>query len=195
MACMRLGVRFPSSPQTSGEKSVNLTFLPHYGILKRMQNLSQKGTSPVLVVGIIAVIAVLAGGAFFLLQSKSMLTDQDADDMQTSAPVVSTTPAITNGTYKDGTYKAIGNYVSPGGAESIDVSITLKGNVITEAEVVSKAERSTSKQMQKQFISGYKAQVIGKNINEVNLTKVSGSSLTPRGFNEALDEIKAQAKA
>jgi uncharacterized protein with FMN-binding domain len=96
--------------------------------------------------------------------------------------------------YKNGTYSATGDYVSPGGAEQIDVTVTLKNDVITDATVVSKAFRPNSIHYQGLFISGYKALVIGKNIDDVQLDKVSGSSLAPKGFNEALAEIKTEAK-
>ncbi len=98
-------------------------------------------------------------------------------------------------TYKDGTYSATGNYVSPGGAEELSVQITLKDGIITAAEVDSKAFRPNSVKFQGMFVSGYKPLVVGKNIDEVQLTKVSGSSLAPGGFNEALNEIKQQARS
>lgn len=109
------------------------------------------------------------------------------------APTDTTTTANTD-TYKDGSYDATGTYTSPGGAEEIEVKVTLKDNVITDSEVISKATRSESKEYQGKFLDGYKSQVIGKNINQVNLTKVSGSSLTPKGFNDAITKIKAEAK-
>ena len=37
------------------------------------------------------------------------------------------------------------------------------------------------------------ADIAAKNINEVKLDKISGSSLTPQGFNNALEKIKQQA--
>ena len=37
--------------------------------------------------------------------------------------------------------------------------------------------------------------VVGKNIDEVAITKVAGSSLTPKGFTDALEKIKADAKS
>jgi len=45
------------------------------------------------------------------------------------------------------------------------------------------------------FISGYKPYVIGKNIDTISLDRVSGSSLTPAAFNEALGQIKTEARA
>ncbi len=104
------------------------------------------------------------------------------------------TPAPSS-TYKDGTYSATGNYISPGGEESIKVTVTLKNDVISDANVVSLATRPESKNFQSKFISGYKALVIGKDIATVELTKVSGSSLTPGGFNDALSKIKVEARA
>ncbi len=98
-------------------------------------------------------------------------------------------------TYKDGTYTATGNYVSPGGAEELGVQVTLKDGIITDAEVDSKATRPNSVKFQGLFVSGYQPLVVGKNIDEVQLTKVSGSSLAPGGFNEALSEIKEQARS
>ena len=44
------------------------------------------------------------------------------------------------------------------------------------------------------FASGFKALVVGKKITDVNLDKVSGSSLTSGGWNEAITKIEAQAK-
>jgi hypothetical protein len=35
---------------------------------------------------------------------------------------------------------------------------------------------------------------VGKNINDLKLTKIAGSSLTPMGFNDAVAKIKMKAK-
>ncbi len=92
--------------------------------------------------------------------------------------------------YRDGMYDAIGNYVSPGGDESIKVVITIKDNIISEAEVTPEATRPMSVKFQGKFVEGYKKKVVGKNINKIKLNKVSGSSLTPKGFNDAIQKIK-----
>src|SRR6185369_12791720 len=118
-------------------------------------------------------------------------TDPDAN------PSGDNTPPSTTSTnqFKDGTYTALGNYTSPGGAEQIKVTVTLKDDIITDATVVSTiAEQSESRQNQNRFISGYKALVIGKKITDVHLTRVSGSSLTPIGWNDAIAKIETQAK-
>lgn len=105
---------------------------------------------------------------------------------------IPTTPQLN---YKDGTYTSEGNYISPGGQEKISVSVTIKDDVITDATVKSLAVNPTSKMMQANFISGFKAMVVGKKLDEITLTKVSGSSLTPKGWNDAIAKIQVQAKA
>ncbi len=106
-----------------------------------------------------------------------------------------TNPEIQNLIYTDGTYSAIGNYNSPGGAETIGVSLVLKDDIITSATVTAQATRPQSKMFQDMFIGAFASQVVGKNIADLNLSKISGSSLTPKGFNDAVAKIKAQAKA
>jgi uncharacterized protein with FMN-binding domain len=121
-------------------------------------------------------------------------------------PVVSPTPTPTptptpppvdvpKSVYKDGTYSATGSYMSPGGYEQLGVSITIKSDIIFSASVTNMASDGRSSRYQDQFISGYQQYVVGQNIANVFLTKISGSSLTPSGFNDALAQIKSQAKA
>jgi hypothetical protein len=96
--------------------------------------------------------------------------------------------------YKDGTYSAVGLYMSPGGGDTVSVTVTLAKDIVVESEVVSGANDRTSERYQNRFISGYKQYVVGKNIADLHLTKVSGASLTPIGFNDALAQIKARAQ-
>ena len=105
------------------------------------------------------------------------------------------TPVPVAAIYKDGTYSATGSYMSPGGEDQVAVTLTLANDIITSVTVTPQAGDRTSQRYQSRFVSGYKQYVVGKNIASVNLSKVSGSSLTPIGFNAALTQIKAQAKA
>lgn len=65
--------------------------------------------------------------------------------------------------------------------------------MVTDATAQPQAEQPISKKMQQVFSQNFKGMVVGKNINEVTLDKVSGSSLTPKGFNDAVEQIKTQA--
>ncbi len=113
-----------------------------------------------------------------------------------SAVTPTQTPtSVQTSVYKDGTYSAVGTYRAPGGQESIDITVTLKNDIIVATSAVSGSNDGTSRRYQNMFISGYKALVIGKKINTISLDTVSGSSLTPQGFDNALTQIEAQAKA
>jgi uncharacterized protein with FMN-binding domain len=101
----------------------------------------------------------------------------------------------TSAEYTDGTYTADGSYNAPSGAESITVEITLVDDVVTDVVVTPHATEGNQAQFQGQFASGIAAEVKGKDIDTLDVSRVGGSSLTSGGFNQALDAIKADALA
>jgi uncharacterized protein with FMN-binding domain len=104
-------------------------------------------------------------------------------------------PAAGSSTYTDGTYEATGGYTSPNGQEEIDVSLTLEGDVITAVTVTPEATNPNSVNYQTQFADGIADVVVGKDIDEITVDRVAGSSLTSGGFNEAVETIKSDATA
>lgn len=146
------------------------------------------------VVGVL-ILAVLGYGVFNYTKKDSVSgTMENNTTPPLNTPPVPTTPPVTT-MYKDGTYSVEGEYTSPGGAEKINVTLVLKDDVIVDATVKSLATLPASVNWQGQFVSGVKAEVVGKKLTEVTLTKVSGSSLTPKGWNDAVAKIMVQAKA
>jgi len=103
--------------------------------------------------------------------------------------------ATASGSYTDGTYDASGSYQSPGGNETIEVELTLADNIVTAVTVTGEGATPDSKRYQGEFISGISAEVVGKNIDEIQVDKVAGSSLTSGGFNDAVEQIKSEATA
>ena len=101
--------------------------------------------------------------------------------------------AGSGGTYKDGTYSADGNYVSPNGTETVGVQLTLAAGKVTDVQITEHPSNPNTRKFQGQFAGGIAAQVVGRTIDELNVSKVSGSSLTSGGFNQALEKIKAEA--
>jgi uncharacterized protein with FMN-binding domain len=95
---------------------------------------------------------------------------------------------------RDGSYRASGGYQSPNGPETIEVSITISRGVIESVEVIPQATNSTSKRYQGDFGGGLAAEVVGKSLEEADVTRVAGSSLTSGGFAEALQTIRQDAK-
>ena len=99
----------------------------------------------------------------------------------------------TDATYADGTYTADGSYQAPSGTESITVELTLADDKITEITVTPHATDPTAKGHQAEFVGGIAEQTVGKDIDTLNVTRVSGSSLTSGGFKIAIAAIKEQA--
>ncbi len=122
---------------------------------------------------------------------------------KTTAAMASATPSSTaaaestasTSVYKDGTYTADGSYSTPESVETISVTVTLADDVITSVEVSGNPTKRESEQYQSQFIGGISSEVVGKNIDEISVSRVAGSSLTSGGFNTAIAEIKSEAKA
>jgi len=140
------------------------------------------------------------GGSDEGSEGSGAVTTAGSSPQPAATPVIPATPPAvvpkqTASVYTNGTYTATGSYMSPGGEDQISVTLTLANDIITSISVTPAAGDRTSQRYQNAFISGYKQYVIGQNIANVNLTRVSGSSLTPIGFNDAISQIEAQAKA
>ena len=116
-----------------------------------------------------------------------------ANSAGTGASSGTTAAPATSASYKDGTYTEDGKYVSPSGPQSVTVKLTLAGNKVTAVTVTGHATDATAKSYQAQFVDGISAEVVGKDINSLKVSRVAGSSLTSGGFNEALTTIKADA--
>lgn len=147
-----------------------------------------------------------AAAASVLLLTAACGSDDKADadsstpDSATSAPApTSDAPADSadggEAGVKDGGYSAEGDYISPAGPSHVIVDVTIADGVVSDVTVTPEATHPTSKQFQGQFAGGIASQVVGKSLDEIDVSKVAGSSLTSGGFNDAIDKIKAEAQA
>ncbi len=124
--------------------------------------------------------------------------DADSSDTTTTPAdnAAVSTAADSGGSYKDGTYSATGTYVSPGGQQSIGVTVTLASGNVTALELDRSHTKGVSATFQGKFASGINDLVIGKSIDELDdVKKVAGSSLTSGGFKKAIAQIKEDAAA
>jgi len=112
-----------------------------------------------------------------------------------AAATTGVTEAAAGTAYQDGTYTATGSYTSPGGTEEVTITLTLTGDTITAATAEGGATKPPSSQYQGEFVDNFAALIIGKDVADVTLDKVAGSSLTSGGFNKAVETIKSQAQA
>ena len=156
------------------------------------------------IVFIIGFVILASLGTVFFMGSKN----QPAQDENTKA-VVETTPPVgietqpntqpvitaTSSVYADGTYTGVGSYASPAGTEEVSITLTLSDDVVTAATFEGKATNPASINNQKKFADGYETLVVGKPLNDINLTVVNGSSLTSKGFMEAVTKIRQEARS
>ncbi|REJ04300.1 FMN-binding protein [Microbacterium bovistercoris] len=128
-------------------------------------------------------VTALAGAAGVLLLA-GCSGAADAESGDSAAPAE----------YTDGTYTAEGSYQTPETVEQVSVTLTLTDGVVSDVEVTGDPQASETEQYQGQFIGGIAAEVEGKNIDELEVDRVAGSSLTSGGFNQAVEKIKEQAQ-
>jgi hypothetical protein len=165
---------------------------------------------------VIALVVIVAlGVGFTLLQSPSNTTDAPptaevvldttpGQDMPTT-PEAEVTPAETTATpvvetasasdYVDGVHTTEVTYLTPARSEYLlDISLTLNNDIVTGASIAYSQGAEKDPNVAK-FEAAYKSQVIGKDIDTLNLSRVGGASLTTAAFNEALTLIKADAQS
>jgi uncharacterized protein with FMN-binding domain len=146
---------------------------------------ARRSTTLLTTIIAIAVAAAIAGCA---TTDAEVTTPSSASNTSLAAPGP---PSSRRSNYADGTYTATGRYGSL--PSSIAVAVTLVDGVITAVTVAPRATEPTSLAYQTRFAQAVPALVVGRHIDEVNLSKVAGSSGTPDGFNAAIQQIKAQA--
>ncbi len=143
-----------------------------------------------------AVLTAAASAALFTAACGSEAEQVDATPAPSASADDSGGSGEDSGSFTPGEYEATGSYQTPGGTQSVDVEVTLEADgTITELDVDGNAESGNSEQFQGKFESGIDAEVVGKKITELDVSKVSGSSLTSGGFNDAIAQITDDAQA
>jgi uncharacterized protein with FMN-binding domain len=168
-----------------------------------MERDSKKETMVTLAV--LLVVVLIVTGAVVMAKNRSNETasttntttstgsssDNDTGSLSTAS---ATTPAGSS-EYKNGTYSATGNYATPDGTESITVKVTLKDGNVSDTSADASMRSRESKEYVAQFLEAYKSYVVGKDVDALKLSRVSGSSLTSQGFNSAIEQIRTQAES
>ena len=117
-----------------------------------------------------------------------------APESTATAPATARPSSSTgSGAYKDGTYTADGSYQTPETVEKISVTVTLSSGTVTKVSVTGKPQASETRHYQAQFIGGISALVVGRKLDELSVDRVAGSSLTSKGFNQAIAAIRTEA--
>lgn len=142
--------------------------------------------------------AALAGVAGLLVLAGCSGT-ADAEDQSTDTGTDSSTESTDSGAatgdYTDGTYTADGSYQTPETVEKISVTLTIADGLVEDVEVTGDPQAPETERYQGEFIDGIADEVVGKSLDEIEVSRVAGSSLTSGGFNDAVESIKEQAAA
>lgn len=169
---------------------------------------------------LVALVLVVIGGAAFYFFGNNQPTTETID----SVPVVENVesvpqaePAVTDepvlqeevvteetvvasdekplGDYTDGTYTTDVTYLTPKrDTYGMRVSLTLSQDIVTGA-TITYSDGAEKDPNAARFEAAYRAQVIGKDIDTINLSRVGGASLTTNAFNNAVSEIKSDARS
>lgn len=95
----------------------------------------------------------------------------------------------------NGTYSANTTYLTPARtSHNLTVALTVANDVVTDA-TVTYDDGGFSNQHQERFDGAYKAEVVGKRLDSISLSRIGGASLTTESFNEAVKQIIAQAQS
>lgn len=140
-------------------------------------------------------LSATAAASVLLLTAACGGSEEPADATPTTSETSSTTDDSSSSAVNDGDYEGEGEYSNPGGQSKVKVELTLADGKIADITVTPEATNGTSKGFQQKFAGGIADEVVGKSLDELDVSKVSGSSLTSLGFNQAIDQIKADATA
>ena len=123
-------------------------------------------------------------------------TSESGSSSESTTDAAEDTSSDVATTYTAGDYTAEGSYQTPGGQQSVEVEVTLaEDGTISAVTVTPQADGGNSEQFQKKFAGGIADEVVGTKIDDLDVSKVSGSSLTSGGFNAAIDVILDEAAA
>lgn len=88
------------------------------------------------------------------------------------------------------------SYLTPARTtHEMDVQLTLENSIVTAATITYDGGAGYSNPHQERFDAAYTTQVIGKRIEDISLSRVGGASLTSAAFNEAVAEIRTEARS
>ena len=142
----------------------------------------------------LSLVGTVAGCAPSATQSTPTATATNSPETSAVTPTGTASSLATSGSvYKDGTYSADGTYVSPNGTETVGVELTLASGTVTAVKITEHPSNPNTRKFQGEFSGGVAAQVVGKSIDGLSVSKVAGSSLTSGGFNQAVEKIKLEA--
>lgn len=158
-----------------------------------------------IVVAVLGIIIVVLGAAFFLIPGPtnaptevSTTVTEDVnrtEEMEVAEEMVVETevaPVIESAIIAK-TYTENVSYLTPARTEhKMAVKLKVANGIVTEVDVVYDEGAGYSNPSQERFDGAVSAEVIGKPLAGISLSRVGGASLSTNAFNEAVLKIQAQ---
>ncbi len=113
----------------------------------------------------------------------------------TPAPMPASAVPVT--VYKNGVYEVTTTYIAPGrSSHNVSARFIIENDIVTLADIDFSGENvKTSTEWQAKFTAKYQAEVIGKKVDAISLSRIGGASLTTNAYNKALAEVKSSARS
>lgn len=131
--------------------------------------------------------------------AKASTTSTTSQTTSAATPMTSqqtSSAGSTATTYADGTFAATTSYNVPeGDTNSVSVNMTVKDGVITAVSATHDYPNRQSGRFTDWFDQELQAEVVGKSLGGLSVSRVGGASLTSNAFDDVLDTIRNDAKA
>lgn len=150
-----------------------------------------------VVVGTVAILAA-AGVTAAVLFTKKDDESSKVNPPQTTSNT-GTTPESQQtkaaDSYKDGTYKASVSYRVPHGSNSLNATVVISSGKISSVKTDNSYTDRESAMFVSDFESALDGDATGQSISSYKPSRIGGASLTTEAFDEAISDIRSQAKA
>lgn len=90
-------------------------------------------------------------------------------------------------------YSANVSYNVPENNETLALTISVSNGIVSDVNIVQSKTGRKSANYQTNFEKSYKQFVIGKQLKDINLSRVGGASITTNAFMEAIKAVQKQA--
>lgn len=133
-------------------------------------------------------------------------TDDDSDDDNEDSIATSTDTTVTPTNDESetdsteaggvsGVFTGEASYSTGRAIHELVVTLTLENDIVVATDMLYDGDGEPATPMLTSFNDAYETEVIGKDIDDIELSRVGGASWTSDAFNEAVAEIKASARS
>lgn len=158
------------------------------------------GGSVVTALAVATGVYLFSGDDTRAVQSSSQSTSTAASDTTASvsdagSSASSNTASAMTGEYEDGTYSTTISYTVPHGySNGLTAKVTVENSKVTAVNVEHDYTDRESGMFIDSFESELQSAVVGQDIGDLSLARIGGATLTTQAFDDAITDIRNDAK-